>query len=105
MTNTEIETHRVPVGINFFHPSGLSSSLTATYFNQDVKFEDARSGNDDFWIVNAAINYRLPKRYGLITVGATNLFDKQFRYFDTDTANPIILPDRMFFARATLALP
>jgi hypothetical protein len=102
---TELDTHRVPLGINFFHPSGLGSFLTATYFNQDVKFEDARSGSDNFWIVDAAINYRLPKRYGFITLGATNLFDKKFKYFDTDTANPIIQPDRMFFARVTLALP
>ena len=25
------ETHRVPLGINFYHPSGLSACLKATY--------------------------------------------------------------------------
>src|SRR5205823_8986174 len=35
---TRADTHRVPLGINFFHPSGLSASLTTTYFNQDGKF-------------------------------------------------------------------
>ncbi len=56
-------------------------------------------------LVDTALNYRLPKRYGFITVGATNLFDKKFKFFNTDFDNPFIQPDRMFFARVTLALP
>jgi outer membrane receptor protein involved in Fe transport len=101
----DLDTHRVPLGINFFHPSGLSTALTATYWDQDVKFADSRSGRDDFWTVDAALNYRLPKRYGFITVGATNLFDQKFKFFDIEFNNPIIQPSRMFFARVTLALP
>ena len=107
-----MDTHRVPLGINFFHPSGLSASLTTTYYNQDGDFERTvhgfifeQSGSDEFWLVDAAINYRLPKRYGFITVGARNLFDKEFKYFDVDWKNPSIQPDRFFFASVTLALP
>src|SRR5437870_139395 len=104
-----MNTHRVPLGISFFHPSGLSASLSTTYFNHADKFElltgNIRSGNDDFWTVDAGINYRLPQRYGFITVGATNLFDKKFKFFDTDFNNPSIRPNRMFFTRITLALP
>ena len=108
---TEADTHRVPLGIMFFHPSGLSASLTATYFNQDGKFgrifagDPIRHGSDDFWTVDAAINYRLPKRYGFITVGATNLFDEKFKFFDPDLNNASIQPDRTIFTRITLALP
>jgi tetratricopeptide (TPR) repeat protein len=104
-----LNTHRVPLGINFFHPSGLSASLTATYYNQDGKFvrspTSVISGTDDFWTVDAAINYRLPERYGFVTVGATNLFDRKFKFFEVDRNNPHIQPDRMFFFRLTLALP
>jgi len=104
-----MNTHRVPLGISFFHPSGLSASVRTTYFNQAGKFElltgNIRSGNDDFWTVDAGINYRLPQQYGFITVGATNLFDKKFKFFDTDFNNPSIRPNRMFFTRITLALP
>ncbi|MGH9895140.1 MAG: TonB-dependent receptor domain-containing protein, partial [bacterium] len=85
---TELDTQRVPLGIGFFHPSGLSASLTATYWDQDGRFTPfldptvpIRSGRDDFWTVDAAISYRLPKRYGFITVGATNLFDEEFNFF------------------------
>ena len=104
-----MNTHRVPLGISFFHPSGLSAAVRTTYFNQSGKFEllrgNIQSGSDDFWTVDAGINYRLPQRYGFITVGATNLFDKKFKYFDTDFNNPSIRPNRMFFTRITLALP
>jgi tetratricopeptide (TPR) repeat protein len=106
---TELDTHRVPFGINFFHPSGLSASLTTTYWSQNGTFQspltgEIRSGHDDFWLVDAAINYRLPKRYGFISLGVRNLFDQRFKFFD-DSDNPIIQPDRTFLARITLALP
>ncbi len=105
----EVDTHRVPVGISFFHPSGVSASVTATYVNQDGEFEpnpeEFRSGNDDFWVVNAAIGYRLPKRYGFVTLGVTNLFDKEFQFQDPDFESPSFQPDRVAFGRITLQFP
>ena len=104
-----LDTHRVPLAINFFQNSGLSAFLAATYYNQDGKFLNfstgPQSGRDDFWTVDAGVRYRLPNRYGFISVGATNLFDKKFKYFETDLNNPTIQPKRVFFARITLALP
>lgn len=106
----ELTTNRVPLGVNFFHPSGLGSNVTVTYLNQDGDFLSPEgggfeSGDDNFWIVDAAVYYRLPKRHGFITVGATNLFDQKFNYFEVDVDNPRFQPDRMFYARVTLALP
>jgi Tfp pilus assembly protein PilF len=112
----EVDTHRVPLGVTFFHPSGLSAGVTTTFVQQDGEFEPTaggfapdgeqfRTGNSDFFIVDAALSYRLPKRYGFVSIGATNLFDERFRYHDTDFTNPIIEPDRTVFARVTLALP
>ncbi|HET8563676.1 MAG TPA: TonB-dependent receptor, partial [Candidatus Binatia bacterium] len=107
----EMDTHRVPLGISFFHPSGLSAFLTASYWNQSGNFLRLadlgfRSGRDDFWVVDTAIRYRLPKRYGFITVGATNLFDQKFKFFNTDFNNPGSLqPKRTIFGQFTLALP
>ncbi|MFH0340544.1 MAG: TonB-dependent receptor, partial [Chromatiales bacterium] len=108
---TELDTQRVPLGIGFFHPSGLSGSLAATYWDQDGTFtgffDDSvlRSGSDKFWTVDAAISYRLPKRYGFISIGATNLFDEEFNFFEVDFDNPTIQPTRTVFARVTLAFP
>jgi tetratricopeptide (TPR) repeat protein len=109
---TELDTQRVPLGIGFFHPSGLSASLTATHWDQDGTFTfffdpsvPFRPGSDDFWTVDTAVSYRLPKRYGFISVGVTNLFDEEFNFFEVDFDNPTIQPTRMVFARVTLAFP
>ncbi|KPK22929.1 MAG: hypothetical protein AMJ61_16600 [Desulfobacterales bacterium SG8_35_2] len=103
----ELKTHRIPLGVNFFHPSGISASLLTTYFNQEGEFEIVpgvfEPGEDDFWLVDVAISYRLPKRYGFISVGAKNLFDEEFKYFDTDSRNSTCQPVRTVFGRITLA--
>ena len=106
----KINTHRVPLGVSVFHPSGVSAALLSTYYNHGGTFPDSsgalfRSGSSSFWILDAAVNYRLPKRHGFITVGANNLFDKKFRYFEVDRDNPRIQPKRMVFVKLTLALP
>jgi outer membrane receptor for ferrienterochelin and colicin len=108
----EVKTHRFPLGINFSHPSGISAWLQATYYDQEGKFlplhlppgSSSIKGSDTFWVVDASISYRLPKRYGVITIGAKNLFDESFNYQDTDPANPLIQPEQFIFARFTLSL-
>jgi hypothetical protein len=95
--------------------------LTGTYIDQQGSFERQGSlrtfenGDDTFFFVDAAISYRLPKRFGFITVGARNLFDNSFEYYDTDRdyefsdniSLPIvrspIRPDRLVFLAITLA--
>jgi tetratricopeptide (TPR) repeat protein len=107
-----VRTNSVPLGVVFSHPSGLNVVLGATYYDQSgefmregpipVPYED---GSDNFWLVNAAVNYRLPKRYGFVTLAVTNLFDQKFQYYDTDINNPKIQPDRVFICKLTLAIP
>jgi outer membrane receptor protein involved in Fe transport len=58
---------------------------------------------DQFWVFDASISYRLPKRFGLLTVVAKNLFDKSFRFQDTDPENPRMQPKRLVLAKVTLA--
>jgi tetratricopeptide (TPR) repeat protein len=102
----KLDTHRVPLGMGFFHPSGFGASLTATYFNQEgafVRFGEFQSGSDEFWTVDVSVNYRLPQRFGFLSVGATNLLDEEFNFFDIDLQNPIIQPTRRIYARVTLA--
>jgi outer membrane receptor for ferrienterochelin and colicin len=107
----EVKTHYVPLGASIFCPLGFTLSFTGTYVDQDGKFERQGSlgtfenGDDHFWVFDTALSYRLPKRYGLITLGVSNLFDEDFNYFDTDRDNPRIQPDRTAYFRVTLALP
>ena len=106
-----VTTNYFPLGINFFHPCGLSAYVKGTYVDQSGNFERQGSegtfekGEDNFWLVDAAISYRLPKRYGFITIGAKNLFDEKFQYFDTDRKNPRLQPDRNIFCKLTIAFP
>ena len=106
-----VETDRVPLGVRYFHASGLSAMVKATYFDQKGEFPGVDpatgssvfiAGKDRFWLIDAAVTYRLPWRHGLFTVGGKNLLDRTFRYFDTDLNNPEIQPKRFLYARATL---
>jgi hypothetical protein len=106
-----VKTHRFPLGVSFFHSSGLTLSLQGTYYDQKGEFlrQDEMdplnfvSGEDQFWVVDLSLSYRFPKRYGFITVGAKNLFDEQFNYQDTDPESPTIQPDRMIYGQVTVA--
>ena len=105
----DVETHRLPLGINVFHPSGFNARLKATYVDQNGSFQPQGSlpgafvdGSDRFWVVDAAVGYRFPNRRGLLTLEIRNLFDEKFRFQDTDPANPAIQPERLIFARLTL---
>lgn len=106
----ELDTHRFPLGIRYFDPSGLGGFVTATYLNQDGLFApflgiDPRSGKDQFWLLDAGVSYRLPNRYGFVSVGATNLTDEDFRFYEVDFNNATIQPTRSLIFRITLALP
>jgi tetratricopeptide (TPR) repeat protein len=106
----EVKTHSVPLGVNFFHPSGLFARLQGTYYYQSGVFQrfatsTFESAHDTFCLVDAAVGYRVPKRYGILSVGVTNLFDKKFKYFEVDIYNSRIQPARQVFCGITFALP
>ena len=110
-SDAKLYTSRIPLSAGFFHPSGFIANVTVTYWNQSGTFEPLNQpagtrvdGRDSFWLTDAMIGYRMPKRYGLITVGIKNMFDQKFQYFNTDWRNPIIQPDRLVFFKITIAL-
>ncbi|MBC2711192.1 MAG: TonB-dependent receptor [Desulfosarcina sp.] len=104
---TTLETHKFPIGANFFHPTGAFLRLKATYVDQNgefgnPRFEPTKDDSDQFWVVDAAVGYRLPKRYGIISLETKNLFDEGFRFQDTDPSNPEIVPERSILLKITL---
>jgi len=104
---TKLQTYKIPFGINFHHPTGFFGRLKATHVYQDGEFGDPafslESKDDRFWVVDAAIGYRLPKRYGLITVDAKNILDEEFNFQETDPANPRIVPERLIAGKITIS--
>ena len=102
-----LKTHRLPLSVNFFSKSGLSSRIGVSYVEQTYGFlqnsESQAEDSDCFWLVDAGLSYRLPKRLGLVSVEVKNLFDENFNYQDTDPGNPRFFPEREFFCKFTLA--
>ena len=101
----DLKTNRFPFAARFFHPSGFGANVVATYVHQNGTLVDGTDVSSSFTVLDAMVTYRLPKRYGIIAVGGTNLTDKKFNFFDTDVRNPTLQPTRMLFARISLALP
>lgn len=103
----ELTTHRVVPQVHFHHPSGFGVQAEAQYIHQEGEFESSfmefTEGSDDFWLVDLAVSYRLPKRYGEVKLEIKNLFDEQFSYLDTDPANPRFLPEQQIVGSVTLA--
>ena len=113
----EVTTHRVPLGIQFSHPSGFTANVKGTYVDQDGSFEVRQfpfgfeAGQTDFWVLDAALRYRLPKRYGFISIGVNNATDEEFSYLATESILPSnarnlwLRPGRVAYARISLAFP
>jgi tetratricopeptide (TPR) repeat protein len=107
------KTHRLPLSARFFHPSGFSGLMGVTYLDQKGEFlivnelgeNEYVSGERSFWVVDAALRYRLKKRYGFIVAGVNNLTDKKSTYEATDSRNLSLRPGRAVYARVVLAFP
>ncbi len=108
----KLDTMSIPLGIRYFHPSGVFGGLVTTYVRQEVVFKSvssSRSSKEDFSVVDLTIGYRLPKRLGILNLEVKNLFDRNFLYQDNSFAladkfnfNPRYIPDRSVFVKAVL---
>jgi TonB dependent receptor len=71
--------------------------------------EGFADGSDHFFLVDAAVGYRLPRRFGMVSLSVTNIFDKGFKYMDDGfrefQTQPVIgpyIPERQFLGQLTL---
>ncbi len=81
----EVTTISLPLGVNYFHPSGFFAGVVGTYVDQEVKRSDNSlfaQGDDNFFLVDVALGYRFPKRRGIASLVVKNLFDTEFKYQD-----------------------
>ena len=107
-TASQLASQRLQFGARYFQPAGWSLGLTTTFWRQQGDFGDNNTfqpGKESFWTTDVSVAYRLPNRMGFVSMGVANLFDKQFRYLDTDMASPSVQPRRMVFAKVTIVLP
>lgn len=108
----ELRTHRLPISLRYFNNSGFSAGVTTTYVDQQGEFLEFLPGppfiefagdGDRFWVADATLTYRLPRRKGIVELSVGNLLDEDFKFQDIDPENPTILPDRLVSMRFTLA--
>ncbi len=108
----ETKTHRVPITLSYFSPNGVFSKVNVTYTNQ-TSYNSATELDNDFYLVNFGLGFRLPKRFGIISFQALNLLDKNFEYqgFSDRTTNNLEnssslpgIPERTFSIRVKLAI-
>jgi outer membrane receptor protein involved in Fe transport len=103
-------TKSLPLEVRYFDPRGLFGRLGATWVDQSVRYgvDFLEGGEDDFWVVDAALGYRLPKRRGILSLEVHNLFDQSFFYLDDTyrTADPVappFIPERTLVGKISLS--
>ncbi|WAK01041.1 tetratricopeptide repeat protein [Methylobacter sp. YRD-M1] len=115
-------THSVPLEFRYFDPSGFFGKLTGTYVNQETgacenqdqaclyKLENDNKESSSFFLLDAAIGYRLPKRLGIVSLEGKNLLNKKYQFNDMsrmDNRNIFFnagefIPQRAVFGRVVL---
>ncbi|MFM1848244.1 MAG: hypothetical protein RL417_1718, partial [Pseudomonadota bacterium] len=88
LVNSETDSERVRLGINYFDPSGWFGFARATWRNQSItsnvdRTPDALESDtigDAFWLMDVGLGYRFPKRHGQLVLSLNNVFDTDFNY-------------------------
>jgi hypothetical protein len=102
------ETQRIRPQVRVFLPIGFFASVTGSHYDQEVdQFDDLTSPvrtteTADFWTVDAAVGWRLPRRLGSISIEGTNLLDEQFGFYEQSLQENVI-PTRRIGLRADFA--
>lgn len=99
---TEVETLRLPLSLNVFHPSGVRTSVKGTYVHQNGIF-NGNPGKDRFMTLDAKIGYQFPNQLARISIEAKNLMDEEFHFQDTDGGAMEIYPEQTVIAKMTIS--
>ena len=107
----EMKTQILPIRLSYSHPSGFVGRLVTKYVSQEIEWFVLPEipSSDDFLLVDIAIGYRLPKRYGLLSLDIRNVFDEEFNFMDSSLRSsqeftaPMFLPQRTILFRLMLS--
>jgi tetratricopeptide (TPR) repeat protein len=110
----KLTTVSVPLGVNYFDPSGFFAGGTLSFVHQDLNragnnVSGFGEGDSSFALVDLQAGYRFPRRAGKLTLQVNNLFDQGFDYQDNSfrefgdapSVSPFI-PERQIFLYLTL---
>jgi hypothetical protein len=104
----KLETQSIPLTVRYFAPSGVFAELSGTYYDQEVsggRFLD--SEKDDFFLLDAAVGYRLQKQSGILSLEARNILGQDFSFQDdnfrtSEDRGAYLVPERVILGRITL---
>jgi tetratricopeptide (TPR) repeat protein len=105
-----IDALTVPLGARYFSTSGVFGKLMGTYVQQTLDLRPVApvaSAREEFFLVDAALGYRLPRRLGTVNLEVKNIFNRKFSHQDqsflsSEPVNPVYLPERQYFFRLAL---
>ena len=109
----DTETQIIPLGVSYFHPSGVFAKVTASFFDQEVAFPAGPDDSDGATFLDLGFGYRLMQRRGIFEIVLQNLLDEDYRYEGQQDRRPLettgvppflpFPPEFSVFARITLA--
>ena len=95
--------------VRYFHPRGWFGGVGTVLARQGVDRSDPDvTDSDEAALVDAFVGFRLPRRLGLVSLEANNLFDQRLNWQDDtfrssqEELRPQFLPARSLIARLTL---
>ena len=106
----KLDTKRIPVKLNYFSGSKFKASLIASHIEQEGEFVipgfvfTTQKLNDNFWVFDAVISYKLPNNKGVIVLEGKNISNQSFVFQDTDPVSPSIYPERYWILKLTLKI-
>jgi Tfp pilus assembly protein PilF len=108
-TFEKLELTEAPLTVRFASSSGLWAGVSVTAVRQSGEFQGPGgfdvAGSDSFWLVDAIVAYRLPRRMGTVSLQATNLFNEKFQFQEIDQAiPPRYVPESQFVLRVSIGL-
>ncbi len=103
---SSIDTIALPLAVRYFSPGGFFGRLAATHVRQivDQLSISPIEATTDFFVVDAGVGYRFPRRHGTLSLEVRNLFDRTFSYQDlsfmsSDQVAPPYIPARQTYLR------
>jgi tetratricopeptide (TPR) repeat protein len=104
---TQVSTTQLPLTARNSISSGFSWFVRGSHYYQSGEFADIQGGfftqNSSFWTMDGGIEFRLPRRLGILSIEGRNLFDRRAPFQDTDPLAPSFVARRFLLAKLALA--
>jgi hypothetical protein len=88
---TQVRSWSLPLILRFFARGGAFAKLAVTPVWHEIErlpTSTAKTGKDDFVLVDVGVGALLPRRTGQVLFEVRNLFDQEFSFYDINFFSP-----------------